>query len=79
METKKIQDGAFFLSFVVIRYEQREVQSMAFGNNIKKLRERSAGDRPVRRPRQIRVGSIEETYDFTNYGHVWYVPAPNDC
>ena len=39
METKKIQDGAFFLSFVVIRYEQREVQSMAFGNNIKKLRE----------------------------------------
>ena len=25
METKKIQDGAFFLSFVVIRYEQREV------------------------------------------------------
>ena len=23
METKKIQDGAFFLSFVVIRYEQR--------------------------------------------------------
>lgn len=26
---------------------------------------RSAGDRPVRRPRQIRVGSIEETYDFT--------------
>lgn len=39
METKKIQDGAFFLSFVVIRYEQREVQSIAFGNNIKKLRE----------------------------------------
>ena len=39
METKKIQDGAFFLSFVVIRYEQREVQSMVFGNNIKKLRE----------------------------------------
>ena len=39
METKKLQDGAFFLSFVVIRYEQREVQSMAFGNNIKKLRE----------------------------------------
>ena len=39
METKKIQDGAFFLSFVVIRYEQRAVQSMAFGNNIKKLRE----------------------------------------
>ena len=25
--------------FVVIRYEQREVQSMVFGNNIKKLRE----------------------------------------
>ena len=39
METKKIQDGTFFLSFVVIRYEQREVQSMVFGNNIKKLRE----------------------------------------
>ena len=39
METKKIHDGAFFLSFVVIRYEQREVQSMVFGNNIKKLRE----------------------------------------
>lgn len=27
------------MSFVVIRYEQREVQSMVFGNNIKKLRE----------------------------------------
>lgn len=44
METKKIQDGAFFLSFVVIRYEQREVQSMAFGNNIKKLREEKKSD-----------------------------------